>query len=304
MEDYDEVVIAGDEPYWLSGCLYDLARHVGIPAPHFYGKREYHDYNGAEKWQITTLIQGRTADPFDLDMEYTGPYPDFEFSVGMAMHGAISRICGKYRAYIDHGSVFRLFGERSEPGDTIDRGHQQLTPTRYHFMEREFVATNSEVLMMRQIAVIDSQRERIKRMERTILKMDDHNGELSGKLEDKEALLLATQAQCSYFATEFNQIGQVREDRDKLQKEVDELQKKLAQMSVVQKEAELVVPPAPAEAEAPAAEEDEEEDPEEREFENSSDDDASTEESSTGSSNPPKKRMRATQYVKLFKIQP
>ena len=50
MEDYDEVVIAGDEPYWLSGCLYDLARHVGIPAPHFYGKREYRDDNGAEKW--------------------------------------------------------------------------------------------------------------------------------------------------------------------------------------------------------------------------------------------------------------
>ena len=155
---------------------------------------------------------------------------------------------------------------------------------------------------MRQIEVIDAQKERIKRLERTVLKLDDHNGELAEKLEYKETLLLATQTQCSYFMTEFNQIGQVRKDRDKLQKEVDELQKKLAQMTVVQKEDELVVPPAPAEPEAPAAEE--EEDPEEVEFENSSDDDPGSEESSTRSSNPPKKRMKATEYAKLFKVQP
>ena len=156
MDDYDEVVIAGDEPYWLSRCLYDLAKDVGIPSPHFYGKLEYRDYNGAEKWQITTLIQGRTVDPLDPDREYTSPYPDFDFSVGMEIHGAIARICNKYRAHITHGSVFCLFGERSDPGDAIDRSHQQPTPTRYHFMEREFVATNTEALMQRQIAVIDS----------------------------------------------------------------------------------------------------------------------------------------------------
>ena len=33
MDHYDALVIAGDEPYWLSKCLYDLAREVGIPPP-------------------------------------------------------------------------------------------------------------------------------------------------------------------------------------------------------------------------------------------------------------------------------
>ena len=55
MDHYDALVIAGDEPYWLSRSLYDLSREVGIPAPHFYGNREYSDYNGGEKWHITTV---------------------------------------------------------------------------------------------------------------------------------------------------------------------------------------------------------------------------------------------------------
>ena len=108
----------------MACCLYHLAEDVGIPSPHFYGKQEYHDYNGAQKWQITTLIPGRTADPLDPGMEYTNPYLDFDFSMGMAIHGAIARICNKYRAYITHGSVFRLVGERGEAGDAIDRSHQ------------------------------------------------------------------------------------------------------------------------------------------------------------------------------------
>ena len=73
-------------------------------------------------------------------------------------------------------------------------------------------------------------------------------------------------------------------------------------MTTAQAEQQPIVPPAPTEPEAPGAEEEEEEDPEEREFENPYDDGASTEESSTGSIKPPKKRMRATQYAKLFKV--
>ena len=204
MDDYDEVVIAGDDPYWLSRCLYDLAIDVGIPPPHFYGKREYDDYNGAEKWQITTYIPGRNTDAHDLGMVYTIPYPDFEVSVGMAMQGAIARICNRYRAHITHGSVFRLFGERYETGEAFDRWDQHLTAIRSHFMEREFMAVDIEVMMQRQIAVIDSQRERIKKLERTILKLSDHKDELLGKVEDKEAMIVATQAQSIHFAREFN----------------------------------------------------------------------------------------------------
>ena len=122
-------------------------------------------------------------------------------------------------------------------------------------MEREYVAANMEVLMMRQIDVIDAQKERIKRLEKTVLKLDDRNGELAEKLEYKETILLATQTQCSYFNTEYNQIGQVRKDRDKLQKEDDEMQKKLAQMTVAQAEQQPIAPPAPVEPEVPAAEE-------------------------------------------------
>ena len=124
MDDYDVVVVAGDAQFWLSQCLYDLAVDVGIPSPLFFGKVHYCDYNGAEKWQITTLIKKRTADPLDFDLEYTKFYPDFDCSIGMAIHGAISRICKKYRARITHGSVFRLFAERGMTGEVIYRSDQ------------------------------------------------------------------------------------------------------------------------------------------------------------------------------------
>ena len=247
---------------------------------------------------------GRDADPTDSEMVYTVPYPSFEYSVGQAMQGAISRICSKYRARISHGSFFRLLGERTESGDVINRSNQHTPPIRHHLMELEFVARNSELHMVAQFQVIAAQKERIKRLEETILKIADHNDDLVAKDDDREAMILATQAQCAYFALECNQMDKVKEDRDQLKKEVDELQEVLAQMTVAQAEQKPIAPPTPTETEAPATEEEEEEDPEEREFENSSDDGASTEESSTGSSQPPKKRMRATQYVKLFKVQP
>ena len=250
------------------------------------------------------MIQGRIVDPMDSEMVYTIPYPSFEFSMGQAMHGAISRICSKYHAYISHGSFFRLLGVRTESGDVINRSNQHTPRVRHHLMELEFVARNSELHMIAQFQVIAAQQERIKRLEKTILKIADHNDKLVGKEEDHEALVLATQAQCARFARVCKQMDEVREDSNKLRKDVDELQEIMAQMTTAQVEQQPIVPPAPTEPEAPAAEEEEEEDPEEREFENSSDDDASTEESSTGSSHPPKKRMRATQYAKLFKVQP
>ena len=59
---YDVMIVAGDEPYRLSDSLFHLAKDVGIPPPQFYGREVYCDYNGAEKWLLTTLIQGRIVD--------------------------------------------------------------------------------------------------------------------------------------------------------------------------------------------------------------------------------------------------
>ena len=154
---YDLMIVAGDEPYWLIESLFHLAKDVGIPAPQFYGRRVYCDYNGAEKWLITTLIQGRIVDDGDPEMLYTEAYPDWSISVGMAIHGAISRICYKYRSHVTHGSAYRLFGERNEAGDPIDRGNQHNTAIRTHFMEREALSVSTEELLQRQIAVIDAQ---------------------------------------------------------------------------------------------------------------------------------------------------
>ena len=58
---------------------------------------------------------------------------------------------------------------------------------------------------------------------------------------------------------------------------------------------------APVEAEAEA---EEEEDPEEREFYNSSDESVGSVESTARTALPPKKRLKATEYAKLFKTQP
>ena len=65
-------------------------------------------------------------------------------------------------------------------------------------------------------------------MEETILKIADHNDELVAKEDGREALVVATQAQCAHFALECKQMDEVREDRNKLRKDVDELQEKLA----------------------------------------------------------------------------
>ena len=153
----------------------------------------------------------------DLDMVYTEPYPDWSISVGMAIHGAISRICYKHRPYVTHGSVHRLFGERNEAGDAIDRGDQHISAIRNHFMEREALSVSTEVLLQRQIAVIDAQRDKIRKTERAIHKMDATIEELKGKGEDKDAMIFGWQAQSAYFAVEYNEMHQVKKKDNALQ---------------------------------------------------------------------------------------
>ena len=107
------MIVAGEEPYRLSGSLYCLARDVGIPPPQFYGRQVYYDGNGAEKWLITTLIQGRIGEDDDPGVWYTQAYPDWSTSVEMAIHGAMSRVIFKYRDHVPRSGVFRFLGERA-----------------------------------------------------------------------------------------------------------------------------------------------------------------------------------------------
>ena len=158
---------------------------------------------------------------------------------------------------------------------------------------------STEVLLQRQIAVIDAQRDRIKKMERTILNMDATIEELKGKGEDKDAMIFGWQAQSAYFAVEYNEMDQVKNKNNALQKEIDELQKKIALMTVDREEEK---PHEKLEIIPENQTEDEEEDPEERESWNTSDEDTPTEESSPESDNPPKKRMKAADYFKRFKL--
>ena len=287
------MIVAGDEPYRLSDSLFHLAKDVGIPPPQFYGSRVYCDYNGAEKWLITTLIQGRVADDEDPEMLYTEAYPDWDLSVEMAIHGAISRICYKYRTYVTHGSAYRLFGERNEDGDAIDRGDQHITAIRTHLMEREALSVGTEILLQRQIAVIDEQRARIKNMEVAMLNMDAIIEGSKAKERQKDAITFAIQAQGAFFAEKSNEMDQMKEKNKALQEEIEELQKKMAQMTVIQeekkpqKEPELI-----PENQVEGAED---EDPEEREPWGSSD-----EESSPERDQRPKKRMKAPEFYAQF----
>ena len=147
IEDFDIMVVAGEGKYWLSQILFDLSVEVGIPPPQFFGKRLYNDPRGVQKWKITTLISRRDEDHADYDVEFARDYTDFNCSVSVAMHCAMSHICHKYRTCITHRSVFCLFAERGLDGEVVDRQNQYLTPIRRYLMEREFAAVNMEITM-------------------------------------------------------------------------------------------------------------------------------------------------------------
>ena len=141
------MIEAGDEPYRLSGTLYCLARAVRIPPPQFYGKQVYHDDSLAEKWLITTIIQGRSGDDDDPGVRYTQAFPDWDTSVEMAIHGAMSRIIFRYRDHVPRSGCFRFLGERDEDGCVADSNDEHDTQIRAHLMEREALAVASESLL-------------------------------------------------------------------------------------------------------------------------------------------------------------
>src|SRR4051812_32313470 len=98
--------VAGeDSAHTFNETLFELAVLVGIQASSFCGtfiSREC----GFEKWRIKTTIPGRTADPEDQGMQYLEYYPDWTYSMYMAMQGTIARIYHKYHDRIHRTSPY------------------------------------------------------------------------------------------------------------------------------------------------------------------------------------------------------
>ena len=180
MADYDEILIAGDVPHYLSLTLFDLSKDVGIPSPIFTGKRLYQEH-GIEAWMIKTFISGSSEDPDDSDMTYTEVYPDWLNSVEIVMQGAIARICHKFHHMIPPTSPYYNFGERKEDGTPVDRtAEEDHTVCRAHLTEREFVSANTELLLKKQVALMGDAREvlrqnnvRVMQAEAALLAIDD-----------------------------------------------------------------------------------------------------------------------------------
>jgi hypothetical protein len=85
----------------------------------------YKEYS-MEKWLIQTTILGRLDEAEGTSMEYTEAYIDWNFSVEIAMQGAIARICCKYHDYIPVTSAYWMFGERTEEGNPVDHRGQEF----------------------------------------------------------------------------------------------------------------------------------------------------------------------------------
>jgi hypothetical protein len=119
MDTYDKRVVAGEGPHLFTKILLHLATLVQIPPPVYCGKMQYKEY-GMEKWLIQTTILGRLDEDGDSTMEYTEAYIDWNFSVDIAMQGAIARICGKYHYLIPLTSAYGIFGERSREGYPVN----------------------------------------------------------------------------------------------------------------------------------------------------------------------------------------
>ena len=231
---YDVMIVAGDEPYRLSGSLFRLARDVGIPPPQFYGRQMYYDDNYAEKWLITTIIQGRIGDDDDPGVCYTQAFPDWDTSVEMAIHGAMSRIIFRYRDHVPRSGCFRFLGERDEDGCVADSNDEHDTQIRAHLMEREALAVATESLLQRQVAVIDAQREKIQRMGVAMHNMD-YIIESSKVREVKlNAAIFAIQAQSAFYAGRSYEVDKVKDENQALRVEIEELHKKMAQMTMIQ----------------------------------------------------------------------
>src|SRR4051812_41725733 len=113
MPPYCRIAIAGGNPaHYFNHTLEELADFVGIDPPTFRGKLLYREH-GLAKWEIKTVIHRRTDNPSDENLEYSEEYPDWDFSIDMAMQGDGARICHKYHDRIPRTSAYFQFGEQT-----------------------------------------------------------------------------------------------------------------------------------------------------------------------------------------------
>lgn len=193
MDTYGQVAVAGEgNAHHFSDTLFELSVFVGIHPPTFQGKPQSWERD-LEKWEIKTYIPGRTANPEDEGMEYAEEYPDWDYSIDVAMQGDIARICHKYHHRIPRTSAYFQFGERTEDGHPVDReGTDRWSLIHRYEIEREFSAAGMENLMRRQLAGIDALQGKLTDMVRRVVHAQDlaeHIDDQRLELEERIALL-------------------------------------------------------------------------------------------------------------------
>ena len=111
-------------------------------------------------------------------------------------------------------------------------------------MEREALAVATESLLQRQVAVIDAQREKIQRMGVAMHNMDYIIESSKVRQIKLNAAIFAIQAQSAFYAGRSYEVDRVKEENQALRVEIEELHKKMAQMTMIQEtaheEAELI----------------------------------------------------------------
>src|SRR4051812_9536397 len=106
------------------------------------------DHTGTDKWSI--------IHQYMVEREYSEEYLDWDFSIDMAMQGAIARICHKYHDLIPRTSAYFQFGERTEDGRPFDRtGTDKWSIIHQYMVEREYSTVGMEDVLRGQMDGIE-----------------------------------------------------------------------------------------------------------------------------------------------------
>src|SRR3954468_1097959 len=156
MSTYSRTAIAGGNPaHCFNHTLQELADFVGIDSPTFRGKLLYREHDLA-KWEIKTVIPKHDDNPSDVNMEYSEEYPDWDFSIDMAMQGAFAHIYHKYHDRIPRTSAYFQFGERTEDGRPFDHtGTDKWSIIHQYMVEREYSIVGMEDVLRGQMDGIE-----------------------------------------------------------------------------------------------------------------------------------------------------
>ena len=179
---FSRTAVAGENTaHYFTTTLLDVSTYVGILPPTFKGTLLSNEH-GLEAWHIETLIPGREEDPVDEPMKYGDDYPDWDYSIDVAMQGAIARICHKYHHRIARTSAYHQFGERTEDGEAVFRNDSEMRTLIHRYeVEREFSASGMEQLMRVQLHNIDHLKDILQDKNEVIAKTQDLVESLDGE---------------------------------------------------------------------------------------------------------------------------